>query len=292
MHSLWLVLAVFPSIVLLFFFVSYIHLTPPTTVLSDEATASSVSPPPRAQEFSLLIGILTRADLHSHRHFLRLLYGIQSSSIAEIDVKFVFCNLTKEEQRVLVALEILRFDDIIILNCTENMNHGKTYTYFSSLPTILPRRYDYVMKTDDDVFIRLEPLSASLRRLNRTDMYYGFVVPCTSNNPFVEYMSGMGYVLSWDLVEWISTSEVPANNAVGPEDKMVGKWLEMGGKGKNRFSEKPAMYDYPGANGRCSHGLIPETVAVHRLKRWDQWLNVIKFFNVTNGLKSSGLYHI
>jgi len=292
MRRLWLVLSVFPSLVLLFFFLSYIHLTRTTIVLPNEAITATPSPSSQHREFSLLIGILTRADLHNHRHFLRLLYGVQSSPIADIDVKFVFCNLTKEEQRVLVALEILRFNDIIILNCVENMNSGKTYTYFSSLPTILSRRYDYVMKADDDTFIRLEPLSASLTRLNRSDLYYGFVVPCPSKNPFVDYMSGMGYVLSWDLVEWIAASEIPVKDMVGPEDKMVGKWLAMGGKAKNRYSEKPAMYDYPATNGRCSHELIPETVAVHRIKRWDQWLNVIGFFNVTKGIESSNMYNI
>ncbi|XP_068645373.1 beta-1,3-galactosyltransferase pvg3-like [Aristolochia californica] len=243
-------------------------------------------------EFSLLIGILTRPDFYDRRHFLRLVYGTQSSPFAQIHVKFVFCNLTKDDQRTFIALEILRFDDIIILNCTENMNSGKTYTYLSSLPTILARSYDYVMKADDDVYIRLDPLASSLRGLSRSDLYYGFVIPCASKNPFVEYMSGMGFLLSWDLVKWIGGSDIPANNTVGPEDKMVGEWLKMGKKAKNRFSEKPGMYDYPGANGRCSHELIPETIAVHRLKSWDRWLHVLRFFNVTNGLKPSKLYHI
>ena len=141
-----------------------------------------------------------------------------------------------------------------------------------------------MMKADDDVFIRLGPLAVSLRRLPRRDLYYGFVIPCSSTNPFVEYMSGMGFVLSWDLVEWISESDIPGNDRFGPEDKLVGRWLNIGKKAKNRFSDKPGMYDYPGTNGRCSHELIPETVAVHRLKRWDQWSVVLRFFNVTQQL--------
>ncbi|KAF6174594.1 hypothetical protein GIB67_006246 [Kingdonia uniflora] len=243
-------------------------------------------------KFSVLIGILTRPNSYDRRHFLRLIYGIQSSPIADIDVKFVFCNLTKDEQRVFIALEIMRFNDIFILNCTENMNSGKTYTYFSSLPRILPRTYDYVMKADDDVFLRLAPLAISLRPLPRTDLYYGFVIPCASQNPYVNYMSGMGFLLSWDLVVWIGDSQIPANDTYGPEDKLVGRWLKMGNKAKNRFTDKPAMYDYPGTNGKCSHDLIPKTVAVHRLKRWDQWINVLNFFNVTKQLKSSYLYNL
>ncbi|PSS00267.1 Beta-1,3-galactosyltransferase [Actinidia chinensis var. chinensis] len=262
-------------------------------LLSSSNTTDLVTKPPRLRaQFSLLIGILTRADKYNHRHFLRLLYGIQSSPQADIDVKFVFCNLTKPEQRVLVALEIMRFNDIIILNCYENMNSGKTYMYFSSLPRILPHQYDYVMKADDDVFLRLAPLALSLQPLPRLDLYYGFVIPCASMNPFVNYMSGMGFLLSWDIVEWISSSKILANDTFGPEDKLVGKWLNMGNKAKNRFSNKPAMYDYPGTNGRCSHDLIPDTVAVHRLKRWDQWVHVLNFFNVTKELVHSNLYSV
>ncbi|XP_047950874.1 probable beta-1,3-galactosyltransferase 12 [Salvia hispanica] len=264
----------------MFFIVSSIKYT------SNPTTKIEGSPPP----FTLLIGILTRPDSYDRRHFLRLIYATQTQSTATITVKFVLCNLTKPEQRAFIALEIMRFDDIIILNCPENMNAGKTYTYFSSLPRILPARYDYVMKADDDVYLRLEQLATSLNPLPRLDLYYGFVIPCQSMNPFVHYMSGMGFVLSWDLVEWIGASLIPLNHTVGPEDKLVGEWLNRGNKAKNRVSNKPAMYDYPRTNGRCSHDLVPETIAVHRLKRWEQWLDVLTFFNVTNQFKPSTLY--
>ncbi|KAL7192726.1 hypothetical protein ACSBR2_024527 [Camellia fascicularis] len=289
-----LALATLPylSIILCIFFILFsVRIKSP--LLSPSNTTIALNKTHRLHHrFTLLIGIFTRADLYDRRHFLRLVYGIQSSPIADIDVKFVFCSLTKPEQRVLVALEIMRFNDIIILNCSENMNNGKTYTYFSSLPHIVPSRYDYVMKADDDVYIRLAPLALSLKPLPRVDLYYGFVIPCTSLNPFVGYMSGMGFLLSWDLVEWIGNSGIPAKDTFGPEDKLVGKWLNMGNKAKNRFSNKPAMYDYPGTNGRCSHELIPDTVAVHRLKKWDHWLNVLNFFNVTKELKHSKLYNV
>lgn len=285
------ILATLPSLALLLIIIFNINVKTPLQSSSNYATTLHNSPHSKLQ-FSLLIGILTRADNYDRRHFLRLVYGIQSSPIAKIDVKFIFCNLTKPEQRVLISLEILRFNDIIILNCSENMNSGKTYTYFSSLPRILSYHYNYVMKADDDVFLRLAPLALSLSALPRLDLYYGFVVPCPSMNPFVHYMSGMGFALSWDLVEWIAKSEIPANDTFGPEDKLVGKWLNMGKKANNRFSDKPAMYDYPGTNGRCSHDLIPETVAVHRLKRWDQWLHVLNYFNMTKELQQSKLYNI
>ncbi|KAG6516720.1 hypothetical protein ZIOFF_027193 [Zingiber officinale] len=98
----------------------------------------------------------------------------QPSTFAAVDVKFVFCKLTKVEQRFLVALEALRFGDIIVLNCTENMSAGETYSFLSALPAALaPRRYDYVMKTDDDSLVLVEALATALRPLPRRDLYYG-----------------------------------------------------------------------------------------------------------------------
>ncbi|XP_058067948.1 uncharacterized protein LOC131217168 [Magnolia sinica] len=252
-------------------------------------------PPPTLR---LLIGIMTRADLYRRRDLLRLVYGVQSPSNAQVDVKFVLCSLTKEDQKVLVALEIMRYNDIIILNCTENMNNGKTYTYFSSLPEILDRTdgedrpYDYVMKADDDVYFRLDRLVDNLISLPREDMYYGFVIPCREMNPIGRYMSGMGYALSWDLVEWIRSSDVAKNHVAGTEDKLVGEWLHKGNRGKNRYNAKPAMYNYPAGSDPCAHGFVPDTVAVHRLKDQEKWIRTLKYFNVTDQLKPSKMYHI
>ncbi|KAJ0965132.1 hypothetical protein J5N97_026270 [Dioscorea zingiberensis] len=111
------------------------------------------------------------------------------------------------------------------------MNSGKTYTFFSSLLCILPHPYDYVMKTDDDVFLRFSNLAGSLLPLSCRDLYYDFVIPCPSMDPFREYMSGMGFVLLWDLVEWIYVSEITADEVIGLEDKLVGKHLKEGGGG-------------------------------------------------------------
>ncbi|XP_023003565.1 hydroxyproline O-galactosyltransferase GALT3 [Cucurbita maxima] len=251
-------------------------------------------------DIRILIGILTLPDQYNRRHFLRLIYGTQSVSGAKIDVKFVFCNLTKEDQKILVALEIMRYDDIIILNCRENMNKGKTYTYFSSLPEIFNSSdgggpnppYHYVMKTDDDTYIRLNSLVESLRPLPREDLYYGYVIPCPSMDPFVKYMSGMGYLISWDLAEWIRESEIPKNNLEGPEDKVFGEWIRDGRRAKNRFNAKWSMYNYPEPRTGCTHELWPETIAVHLLKNQEKWIRTLTYFNVTANLKPSKLYHI
>ena len=194
----------------------------------------------------------------------------------------------------------MRYDDIIILNCKENMNKGKTYTYFSSLPEIFNNSdgggsyppYHYVMKADDDTYIRLNSLVESLRPLPREDLYYGYVIPCPSMDPFVHYMSGMGYLISWDLAERIRESEIPKKHLEGPEDKVFGDWIREGRRAKNRFNAKWSMYNYPEPWTGCTHELWPETIAVHLLKNQEKWIRTLKYFNVTANLKQSKLYHI
>ncbi|XP_028113351.1 beta-1,3-galactosyltransferase 6 [Camellia sinensis] len=254
-----------------------------------------------SDDIRILLGILTLPDQYHRRHFLRMIYGTQSPVGAKIDVKFVFCNLTKEDQKVLVALEIMRYDDIIILDCKENMNKGKTYTYFSSLPEMFNGTensttpyppYHYVLKADDDTYFRLENLVESLRPLPREDLYYGYVIPCPSMDPFVHYMSGMGFLISWDIVEWIRVSDIPKKHLEGPEDRVFGEWLRDGHRAKNRFNAKWSMYNYPEPPTRCTHELWPETIAVHLLKNQVKWIHTLQYFNVTQNLKPSKLYHI
>lgn len=251
-------------------------------------------------DFKLFIGILTLADRYWQRSIIRLAYGTQARPPnVEIDIKFVFCNLSKEEQRVLVGLEIMHYNDIIILNCHENMNSGKTLTYFSSLPDLLTengtasgseRPYDYVMKADDDIYFRLGPLVESLRPLPREDLYYGLSVPCNDSNPFGHFMYGMGYIVSWDIVEWMGQSEIAKKNSRGGEDGRVGYWLNTGGRARNRYNTNPAMYDLD--KGPCPRHLSPDTIGVHRVKDIPRWVRALQYFNATDGIKPSKLYHL
>jgi hypothetical protein len=270
--------------------------TPPSG--TNTATAGTVYT--RKPDFRLLIGILTVPDFSERRHLLRMVYGVQLPSLtAQIDVRFVFCRLQTDDQRVFVPLEILMHGDIIVLDgCKENMDGGKTHAFFSAVASLYADApYDYVMKADDDVLFRLPELAASLGVMPRQDTYYGALIPCASMDTRNRrgYMSGMGYALSWDLVDWIASARnVTRGRTVGFEDRRTGEWLALGGKGKNRFNAKPAMYDHPLSVPvtKCNHELVPETIALHRLKDNPRWAEALRYFNFTAGLKSSKFYKI
>uniref|UniRef100_A0ACD5Z5H5 Uncharacterized protein n=1 Tax=Avena sativa TaxID=4498 RepID=A0ACD5Z5H5_AVESA len=271
---------------------------PPAGTEATNATTAAMGKP----GFRLLIGILTSADFYERRHLLRMVYGLQLASstspplAAHIDVRFVFCRLSKDDQRVLVPLEILTHGDIIVLDaCAENMDGGKTHAFLTAVAALYADApYDYVMKADDDIFLRLPELAASLGAMPRQDAYYGATIPCEARDTRRGwYMSGMGYALSWDLVEWIAAAEnVTRGRTVGMEDRMTGEWLKSGGKAKNRFNAKPAMYDHPLSVPRtkCAHDLVPDTIAVHRLKDNPRWAHTLAYFNFTAGLQSSKFY--
>ncbi|XP_020240194.1 hydroxyproline O-galactosyltransferase GALT3-like [Cajanus cajan] len=285
-------------LILIFLFMLASNQVPPhTSILSNKLSPTTATNTSSDNNLRILIGILTLPDHHLRRHLLRLVYGTQPPPPgAIVDVKFVLCNLTKEEQKVLVALEIMRYDDIIILDCEENMNNGKTLTYFSSLPELLNDTasppYHYVVKADDDTYLRLNSLVESLKPLPREDLYYGYVIPCGSMDPFVRYMSGMGYLVSWDIVEWIRDTDIPRKGFEGPEDKVFGEWMREGRKGMNRHNAKWSMYNFPEPHTKCSHELWPDTIAVHLLKNQEKWVRTLKYFNVTRHLKWSKFYHI
>lgn len=259
-----------------------------------------------AVDLRVLLGVLTVPSSYERRALLRLAYKLQPPPTgAVVDVRFVFCNVAKEEDAVLVAMEIIAYDDILVLNCTENMNDGKTFDFFSAVPKLFADKdppYDYVGKADDDTYYRMSALADALRSKprRRHDVYHGFLWPCDleSPNPEWQFMVGWGYVVSWDVAAWISETEELRGAAKGAEDMTFSRWLRRGGKGKNMYGEKPSrMYDYLndgwGEKAACfRHNFTADTVAVHKLKDRRQWARALKFFNATQGLKPSKMYHL
>ncbi|CAN6204531.1 unnamed protein product [Urochloa humidicola] len=270
----------------------------PDATLPVVAAPADASPPPTTQEpepeFSLLVGILTMPSRRERRDIVRMAYALQpppAAFAARVDVRFVFCNVTDPVDAALVAVEARRHGDIVVLDCGENMNDGKTYAYLSAVPRLFASTpYDYVMKTDDDTYLRVAELAGELRGKPRSDVYLGYGY-AMGGQP-MPFMHGMGYVVSWDVAEWLGgagAAEILARNDThGPEDLMVGKWLNLAGKGRNRYDLKPRMYDL----NWDMDNFRPDTVAVHMLKDNHRWAATFRYFNVTAGIQPSDLYHL
>lgn len=183
-------------------------------------------------EISILVGVHTMAKKHSRRHLVRMAYAVQQTAAlrgaARVDVRFALCaRPMPQEHRAFVALEARAYGDVMLIDCDESPDKGKTYDYFAGLPAMLSsggggggggegRPYDYVMKVDDDTYLRLDELAETLRRAPREDMYYGAGLPFLDKES-PPFMLGMGYVLSWDLVEWIAGSDMAKALAIGTQ---------------------------------------------------------------------------
>ncbi|XP_052166909.1 uncharacterized protein LOC127783784 [Oryza glaberrima] len=255
-------------------------------VLSVSGCLSAETTAAREPEFRLLVGVLTTPSRYERRGILRLAYALQPAPAAQVDVRFVLCDVTDAADAVLVAAEAARHGDILVLDgcSTENMNDGKTHAYLSSVPRLFaPCPYDYVMKADDDTYLRVAALADELRGKPREDVYLGRGY-AVGDDP-MPFMHGMGYVVSWDVARWVSANEdiVRRSGTRGHEDRLVGRWLNAGGRGRNRYNLKPRMYDI---NWDMDE-FRPNTIAVHRLKNNRRWAAVFRHFNVTVGIKPS-----
>jgi hypothetical protein len=253
----------------------------------EKKAAVAETPPPPRPELSLLVGVLTVPGRRERRDILRTAYALQPAApAARVDVRFVFCSVTDPVEAALVAVEARRHGDVLVLDCAENMNDGKTHAYLSSVPRLFASApYDYVMKTDDDTYLRVAALVAELRPRPRDDVYLGYGFP-VGDDP-MPFMHGMGYVVSWDVARWVSANGdiLRHNDTHGPEDLLVGKWLNIGGRGRNRYDLKPRMYDL----NWFMDNFRPDTIAVHMLKDNRRWAATFTYFNVTAGIHTNSL---
>ncbi|KAI8924710.1 hypothetical protein BC831DRAFT_551154 [Entophlyctis helioformis] len=83
-------------------------------------------------------------------------------------------------------------------------------------------------------------------------------------------MAGMLYVLSWDLVDWIATSSIPARDMVGDEDQKTGDWLKASGLAVRIVDNAVDWHDHPDHEGGWSSPYVDTTVAIHQCKDTDR----------------------
>lgn len=228
------------------------------------------------QPATLLVGVFTMAGKLEQRLILRTLYAKMGSP--QVKYSFVVGQPSHPHYLALLQLEMEAYGDIILLDCEENMNDGKTLVFFQYVAVKYPD-FAYTMKTDDDSFLHVPNLLRALEKLPRSDLLYGFSIPESD----CCFMGGEGYVLSQDLVRWIGQTPLePVLPWLG-EDALTAHWLKTRGKAGNYVSEKNLFYDHLAAGGDWAHDYTPDTILIHQVKTNSLWLHVIEnFFPATS----------
>ncbi|KAI4976493.1 hypothetical protein ZWY2020_050100 [Hordeum vulgare] len=262
------------------------------------ASASAALVADDGGQLSILVGVHTMPKKHSRRHLIRMAYARQQTAAlrgaARVDVRFALCaRPMPPEHAAFVALERRAYGDVLLFNCTENAEDGKTYTYFADLPAMLggaggAQARAAVRLRDEGGRRHVPPAGRAggdAAPGAAEDMYYGVGLPFMDRES-PPFMLGMGYVLSWDLVRWIADSDMVRRKAKGVEDVTMGNWLNEGGKAKNRVNIFPRMYDYKGAQAK---DFLEDTIGVHQLKEDIRWAHTLAHFNATSDdLRPSG----
>ena len=99
-------------------------------------------------------------------------------------------------------------------------------------------------------------------------------------------MYGPGYLLSWDLVTWLSEHRQELQEFMHmPEDRMISEMLKWGGKAKqswvsadNEYMVLPESCAGQDSLGPWCRELGPDVILVHKLKSIHSLGNVIEYF--------------
>ena len=91
-------------------------------------------------------------------------------------------------------------------------------------------------------------------------------------------MAGLGYILSWDLVDFIANDPYAKEHTIGQEDATLAAWLHHGKVIKQWISEEHEIYDDPSHLGGWAHEYTRGTLLIHRLKEIDPFLKASQHF--------------
>jgi hypothetical protein len=221
------------------------------------------TPEPASDDIRLLIGVMSPFWSSARRHIIRNAYRRFPKNLP-VDIVFVQGNLTsnKEDnldkvlamQRTAIAWENDTYHDIMHVNCTENLEYGKTYEYLKKVGDEFGHVYTHVMKTDDDSFVNIPGINngsdanaalVEVIRANKHQKHFYWGTTWTEPDRQHEEMWGSGYVLGIDLVNWIATSDIPPQHTWGFEDYQVCYWLIQGRVDDNFVVNRTAFAGYP-----------------------------------------------
>ncbi|ORY36521.1 hypothetical protein BCR33DRAFT_742776 [Rhizoclosmatium globosum] len=208
----------------------------------------------------------------AHRHILREKYEIFNSQLPEpsrIEFKFVFGIPNTTEQIRQLEKERTEFpNDIVVVNRPESRDTGKILDWFRyargtgywwhSLRGYCPR-YRYIGKADIDAVIHIPRLLQMIEALPTS-------IPNFMGRRSYTHLTGMLYLLSTSLVEWIHFSKDVQQHVVGIEDTVVGDWVKNSGINVNWADMGRTFHDLPDSPNWCPGVITNKTVVVHWCK--------------------------
>lgn len=276
-----------------------------TYEIVNESSSEHPNSTSRNDDFRLLIGVMSPQWSSSRRYFIRHAYA-QFPQNLPVDVVFVQgdaptwnpinADKVAAAHRTQMLWENNTYHDIMHLDCEENLEEGKTYEYFKKVGLEFSHKYTHVMKTDDDSFVNIPGISnfANLSLISalvqviqehkdEEHFYWGTTYKDVS---WPSEMWGSGYILSMDIVKWISTSEIPISNQVGLEDLQVMEWI-VDGRFDDHFvinSTAFAGYPWPEIGDRESkleNEIRPFerwTLVTHPLKEDFMWIDTAEYY--------------
>lgn len=183
-------------------------------------------------------------------------------------------------EAALLSFEQNAYNDMMVLDLEENMNNGKSIDFFAHIARHY--KYEFAMKTDDDCFLHLPNIAKELGTLPKTKVYFGRHV--IQNNQYAGFHAGMGYVLSWDLVEYLGQNDECQKFKSHQEDAMIARCLRDGRAipGLLEPEDLETLYDEPWSLQPWSHNYTATTLIIHRLKRSDWFLKANMHFFANN----------
>ncbi|KAJ3022263.1 UNVERIFIED_CONTAM: hypothetical protein HDU68_009232 [Siphonaria sp. JEL0065] len=267
------------------FFIPANETLPPRTKLHLNVHLSCPTPPRMA-----LIAILTipSFDNTARRSYQRIQYALENRRIQnpkdKIDFVYFFGKPYSPESKFQMNLEFNEHpEDTIITDRYEDRDDGKVLDWFEYArsqmyiphPTLNGEwclRYQYIGKSDDDSVIHVSRLSSILKKLPNGSNYVGRVSYPNQRN---QHMTGMLYLLTSDIVEWINDSPIPESNKIGVEDVNVGQWLWDGNLDVELIHRDREFHNLPSAP-YFQRRIDNDSVVVHYCKHLEQFFECMK----------------
>jgi hypothetical protein len=115
---------------------------------------------------TLLYGVFSTAEKVLWRNATR--QQVQCHLNSEVhNTVFVVGAPPTETEHIILRREAAMYGDIFTLSCKENMNEGKTYTYFKEALEQLPC-FDFYAKVDDDTAFIPDKISSVVQSVSRS----------------------------------------------------------------------------------------------------------------------------